>query len=141
MNKPADTATAPSPSAMVKASASPAAVASTKPGTASEETKKMAAALKDGVYQVKGGYTSPAGPEEIDVKLTLKDGVIADATVVSLATHPGSKKFQGQFVGGFKEKVIGKAIDGLEFGAVAGSSLTPKGFNDAVQKIMKQAQS
>jgi uncharacterized protein with FMN-binding domain len=112
--------------------------ATAKPTTA--DSAKMAAAFKDGKYEVKGAYRSPAGPEEIDVTVTLKDGMITDAEVVSLATNPGSQKFQGQFISGYKQLVMGKKIDEVKLDVVAGSSLTPKGFNDAVQQIMTQAQ-
>jgi len=96
---------------------------------------------KDGSYSFVGQYTSPAGPEEIAVSLVLKDDVVVDATVVSKATHEISKKMQGLFVGGFKTQVVGKKIDDVVLDKVSGSSLTPKGWNDAVAKIKAVAKS
>ncbi len=96
-------------------------------------------AYKDGTYEVKGNYTSPGGPEEIDVKLTLTHNLITDATVVSEATRSMSQKFQGEFVDNYKPLVIGKNINEVILTKVSGSSLTPKGFNDAVEKIKQQA--
>mgnify|MGYP001584885202 FL=1 len=96
---------------------------------------------KDGVYEVKGDYVSPGGDEQIDVKLTLKGNVVSEAEVVSLAVRPNSVKFQGQFVAGYKEFVVGKNIDEINIQKVSGSSLTPKGFKDALEKIKVQAKS
>lgn len=94
---------------------------------------------KDGTYESKGQYVSPAGPEEIDVTVTLKDNVITDAVVVSEATARNSVRFQGKFVDGFKPFVIGKNINEVHLTQVSGSSLTPKGFDDALEKIKAQA--
>ncbi len=94
---------------------------------------------KDGVYDVKGDYVSPGGPEEIDVKLTLKNNVVVDSTVTSLAERPKSQMFQGQFVAGYKQYVVGKKLDEINVPKVSGSSLTPKGFNDALNKIKNEA--
>lgn len=94
---------------------------------------------KDGTYDVTGDYTSPAGPEEIEVKLTLKNNVVEDATVVSKATKPISIKMQESFISAFKPVVVGKSIDTLNLDKVGGASLTSKGFNDALEKIKNQA--
>ncbi|MBI4836568.1 MAG: FMN-binding protein [Candidatus Abawacabacteria bacterium] len=96
---------------------------------------------KDGTYSVQGTYISPGGPESIAVKLTVQKGVVTDAEVIPAAVLPMSQRFQGEFVSGYKQLVIGKSIDELNLGRVSGSSLTPKGFNDAVAKIKAQARS
>lgn len=103
-------------------------------------TTIQAASYKDGTYDVKGAYTSPAGPETIDVKLTLKDNVVTDAVVVSEATAPKSKFMQAAFISGYKDMVVGKKINDIHLEKVSGSSLTPMGFNDALEKIKSQAQ-
>lgn len=94
--------------------------------------------VKDGTYQADGNYTSPAGPESIGVKLTLKDGLVSDVIVEVKATHPASKKMQIAFAGGIKEQVIGKKLSDLNITKVAGSSLTGGGFNQALQKIKSE---
>ena len=96
---------------------------------------------KDGVYDVVGEYVSPAGPETIEVKITLKDNVITSADVTAKATAEKSKFMQGLFVSNYKSLVVGKSIQDLKLDKVAGSSLTPKGFNDALEKIKAGAQS
>jgi uncharacterized protein with FMN-binding domain len=96
---------------------------------------------KDGMYTQEGDYTSPGGPEQIEVKLTLKNNVIVESEVVAKAERPKSKFMQGVFIDNYKPLVVGKSINDLNLGKVAGSSLTPQGFNDAVAKIKAEAKS
>lgn len=93
----------------------------------------------DGTYTATGSYTSPGGPEEIGVTLIVKDGIITDSTVEAKATRSESKEYQGIFVENYKSQVVGKSLDSLNLTKVSGSSLTPKGFNDAVEKIKAEA--
>lgn len=104
----------------------------------SAETKKLV--YKDGTYQVIGNYVSPGGPREIDVTVTLQNDIITDSTFVGKADDPMSKRFQGEFGDNYQSQVIGKNIDEIILTKVSGSSLTPKGFNDALSKIKVQAQ-
>lgn len=108
-------------------------------GTAEGAKSEVSAAYKDGTYSTEGNYTSPGGPETIDVTLTIKDGVVTEADVVANATNPGSVMWQGKFVEGYKAEVIGKNLADLELSNISGSSLTPKGFNDALVEIRAQA--
>lgn len=96
---------------------------------------------KNGEFETIGNYTSPGGPEEIDVTITLTDGVISDATVVSKATRDMSKKIQADFIANYKPLVIGRKIDDVMLTKVSGSSLTPKGFNEALEEIKTKAKS
>ncbi|MFM2357956.1 MAG: hypothetical protein RJA61_693 [Candidatus Parcubacteria bacterium] len=93
----------------------------------------------DGTYSSTGIYTSPAGTEEIFVTLVIKNDTVSSGTFEGKATHPTSKKLQGQFSEGFSQAVVGKSIDSLSLTVVNGSSLTPKGFMDALSKIKTQA--
>lgn len=95
---------------------------------------------KDGSYTAVGSYTSPAGGETVTLQVTLKDGIVIDSKVTPHATNAISVKMQTAFVSGFKQFVVGKKIAGIELSKVSGSSLTPKGFNDALAKIKVQAQ-
>lgn len=97
--------------------------------------------VRDGMYTATGNYQSPAKREEIEVTLTVANGIITNSVFVSKATHPTSKLMQGKFSEGFDEAVIGKNINDLSLMVVNGSSLTPKGFMDALGKIKRQAQS
>lgn len=93
----------------------------------------------NGSYDATGNYSSPAGREEIFISLVLKDDIVVSGTFVGKATNPGSVKNQTLFKGGFDQYVIGKNIDSLSLQVVNGSSLTPKGFMDALLKIKAEA--
>jgi hypothetical protein len=95
---------------------------------------------KNGTYSAKGDYTYHSGSEQITISLTLKDDIVTDTTFQAVPSVPMSGKFQKMFSDNYKPMVIGKNIGevcGLD--KVSGSSLTPKGFNDACLKIQAQA--
>ncbi len=115
-------------------------IADTKtPSVAVAEVSIVSATYKDGVYSAIGDYVSPAGPETIDVTLTVAGGVVTDATVDANATNPASVQWQGKFIADYKVQVIGKKLADLSLTNVSGSSLTPKGFNEAVAEIRAEA--
>ncbi len=103
-----------------------------------ENPKDEVSMYKNGEYSADGSYTSPAGEDSIGVTLTLVDGVITAATVTPKAENPTSKKIQNNFAGAFQSSVIGKKIETVSLGKVAGSSLTPQGFNKALEVIKTQ---
>jgi hypothetical protein len=103
--------------------------------------EKKIAAYADGRYSQIGEYTSPGGEEELGVTLTLQNNLIQEVEVEVKATQPISKKMQIDFAENYREMVIGKSIDEVKLVKVSGSSLTPKGFNDALEKIKEQARS
>lgn len=108
--------------------------------TAPSETAE-AGAYKDGTYTAVGNYTSPGGQEELGVTLTVDNGVVTASEVEVKATRPISKERQTDFANNYESLVVGKSIDEISLSKVSGSSLSPKGFNDAVEKIKTQAQS
>lgn len=95
-----------------------------------------------GTYQARGSYTSPGGTTAIDLSLTIDAAGQVTASNASSATdNPTSRQYQAKFISGYKEQVIGKNISQLKLSKVSGSSLTPKGFNDALSDITNQARS
>ncbi len=94
---------------------------------------------KDGTYSAVGVYSAPSGSEDLSVSVTLKNNIINDATVTNIAKNDISKKLQDMFISGYKAVVIGQDINTVKLNKVSGSSLTPKGFNDALDKIKLQA--
>lgn len=94
---------------------------------------------KDGTFKAIGNYTSPGGPESIQVSLTLKNGTVTDSTVQSGANDSEAQQFQNDFIQGYKTFVVGKSVDSIQLSNVSGSSLTPIGFNNALQQIKNQA--
>ena len=99
-----------------------------------------AGAYEDGAYEATGNYVSPGGPREVKVTITIADGKISDSTFEGSATDPASKRFQGEFSQGYKTMIVGKSLDEVNLTKVSGSSLTPKGFMDALTKIKADAQ-
>jgi uncharacterized protein with FMN-binding domain len=109
------------------------------PTSVPEPTESTESTLKDGAYEAMGNYISPAGPESIQVSVTLEDGIITDAEVEPQAVHETSKKMQASFKEGFRELVVGKPITEVKLSKVSASSLTSGGFNEALQKIIEEA--
>ena len=95
----------------------------------------------DGDYSATGNYISPGGAEEIGVTITLEDNVIIESEVEIRAEREISLEMQTDFSENYREQVIGKNIDEVELTKVSGSSLTPQGFNDALEKVRAQAKS
>lgn len=93
----------------------------------------------DGTYTAEGSYQTPETVETVSVTMTLTDDVVTAVEVVGDPTAPESKRFQGQFIDGIAEHVVGKSLDELDVDRVAGSSLTSGGFNQAVVGIKEQA--
>lgn len=125
-------------SASSAASIAPAA-SSAPQAMEATETAATDSAYKNGTYSVTGEYLSPGGQRTIDVELTLIDGNITEIEVTPTATDATSQRFQGEFAEGYKPMVMGKSIDEIELTKVSGSSLTPKGFQDALEKIKAEA--
>ncbi len=128
---------------MVVTESVPATTAESNPATSdmvgSDESAMDASEYVDGTYEATGNYTSPAQEEEVDIVITLADGVVVDAEFVGKATNETSKKMQGLFSKGFTEEVVGKSINEIDLTVVNGSSLTPKGFMDALEKVKTEA--
>lgn len=107
----------------------------------SEASEASDGSYKDGSYEAAGSYRTPGGNEEITVKVTLKNSVIATVDLERDPTTREAEEYQGKFVSGYKELVVGKKIDEVELTRVAGSSLTPNGFNQALETIKNDARS
>ncbi|MDD5318520.1 MAG: calcium-binding protein [Candidatus Pacebacteria bacterium] len=106
----------------------------------SQATKETSGSVyKDGTYSAQGNYNSPGGPESINVTLTIKNDIVTGAGVTAMAKDRTSQRYQGYFISGYKQYVIGKNISTISLDKVSGSSLTPAGFNMAIQKIEVQA--
>lgn len=94
---------------------------------------------RNGEYAAMGTYISPGGPEELEVNLTLEGDIVTEVQITKLATIPTSGFYQEKFGESFKQFVIGKNIENIKLDKIAGSSLTPIGFNEAIEKIKSQA--
>ena len=115
---------------------SPAAADS---GNETNETNETNGTYADGSYSASAEYRTPSTTETLDVTVTLDDGIISDVEVVGHGTNPNSKRYQGEFIGGIADVVVGKSIDEISVDKVAGSSLSSGGFNDAIKQIKAEA--
>ncbi len=93
----------------------------------------------DGTFVATGSYTSPGGSDALSVTLTLKDDTVVAVSLVVKPSNPVSKEWQDTFASGYKVFVVGKKLSDLRLANVSGSSLTPIGFNDALDQIRIQA--
>ena len=98
-----------------------------------------APAYEDGTYTAEGTYSTPESVETISVTVTLENDVITAVEVTGNPSKPESKVYQGKFIGGIADEVVGKDIDEISVSRVAGSSLTSSGFNDAIETIKDDA--
>lgn len=122
-----------------KESSSDSPVASSSSVSSNETTSVSSASFKDGTYSATGSYQTPGGRESIDVTVTLSSGTITEANVIQNATSGEAEEYQGAFVSNFKSQVVGKKINEVSLARVAGSSLTPIGFNNAIDDIESKA--
>lgn len=114
---------------------------SAAPGTGGDGTGPVdtSAEYADGTYTADGPYVAPSGQESITVEITLADDIVTAVTVTPHATEGEQAIHQGEFVDGIAAEVVGKDIDTLNVSRVGGSSLTSKGFNQALATIKAQA--
>ena len=103
------------------------------------ETIKSAVA--DGTYSDNVTYTRPNGNEIVEFSVTVKDGVVTNASVKAQNPVPFSVKFIEGFNSELPTLVVGKKIDSLDIPKqVGGSSLTTAAFKGYVQSIVDKKQ-
>jgi uncharacterized protein with FMN-binding domain len=108
-------------------------------GTGSGATTTSNKTYKDGTYTEPGTYVSPGGTEHISVTLTLASNVITAMKVTTVKADPTATGYEQLFEGGISGATVGKNINTLNIGVVAGSSLTSMGFNRALATIKADA--
>jgi uncharacterized protein with FMN-binding domain len=108
--------------------------------TNSNDTAASSGTYADGTYTATGGYNSPGGAQKINVSVTIKDGVVTDSSVTEGSSDGESQEYQERFISNYKSQVVGKKVDDINLSRVAGSSLTPIGFNNALDQIKDKAE-
>jgi uncharacterized protein with FMN-binding domain len=73
------------------------------------------------------------------VTATLSNNVITAVEVTPHATDPTSLDYQERFADAVPAEVVGRPINEVRVGRLAGSSGTSNGFNAALQQIREQA--
>jgi uncharacterized protein YlzI (FlbEa/FlbD family) len=91
----------------------------------------------NGEYQVEGLYSG--GKKSIIVNVKLTDDAIEQVEVTPNTTIRMSLGLQKKFAAAISGEVVGRSIDEIHLDKLAGSSLTTKGFNDALEKIKSEA--
>lgn len=104
--------------------------ATANPGTSS---------YKDGTYSASASYRTPDSIETIDVSLTVAGGVVTGSSVHQIPTTRDARVYQSYFAENYKPYVVGKKLSDISLSRISGSSLTPQGFNDALDQIKSQA--
>lgn len=108
--------------------------------TSKTTSSQTGGTYKPGTYNATGHYTSPGGNQSITISLSVAaDGTVTDTTATSGAIDRESDEWQGRFINGYKQQVVGKKISDIQLSRVSGSSLTSQGFNEAVDQISQQA--
>lgn len=117
----------------------PTSAATTSPEPAASEAASGASTYEDGTYTAEGSYATPESVETIVVTVTLEGDVVTAVEVTGDPQKRESEQYQGQFIGGIADVVVGQDIDTLSVSRVAGSSLTSGGFNQAIDAIKSEA--
>lgn len=89
----------------------------------------------------KATYINPSRKEqEIEVILTIQDGIVTDSDVKYDGKETGYvNKYQERFDEIYKEEIIGVRLDQIQLSRVGGASLTSEAFNEAVANIISQS--
>ncbi len=98
-----------------------------------------AATYQDGTYTADGTYQTPGGQETLTVTLAVKNGTVTSVKATGSGSTPNAQHYEQAFESGMAAVVVGKQLATLQVGTIAGSSLTPQGFNAAVDKIKTEA--
>ncbi|SJN35237.1 hypothetical protein FM104_08795 [Microbacterium esteraromaticum] len=125
--------------AVLLAGCSGSAEAGTAKADPSPTSTDATAPYADGTYTAEGAYQTPETIEKISVTLTLADDTVTGVEIIGDPIAPETTRYQGQFIAGVSDIVVGKKLDELDVDRVAGSSLTSGGFNQAVVGIKDQA--
>lgn len=95
---------------------------------------------KDGTYNAMGNFYTPDGGEQIGVTVTLVKGNISSVKVDDSSIYNGTSfAYTERFVNGISSVVVGQNIDNVNVGRISGASLTPMGFNNAIETIKANA--
>ena len=103
----------------------------------SKSSVRKSSTYTDGVYTATGQYGGL--PSSITVTVRLASDTICTVQVTPNATDPTSLALQRRFAAAVPTVVVGRPIDEVQVGRLAGSSGTPNGFNAAIRRIREQA--
>ena len=119
--------------------ATPESSTTPTPAASASEEAASSSTYADGTYTAEGSYATPESVETIVVTVTLDDDIITAVDVTGDPQKRESEEYQGRFIGGIADVVVGQDIDQISVSRVAGSSLTSGGFNQAIDTIKSEA--
>jgi uncharacterized protein with FMN-binding domain len=97
-------------------------------------------AYKDGTYSADGSFYTPDGTEQIGVKVTVVSDKITALTIDDSGIYSReSVQYTNRFISGINKLVVGKKLSDVNVSRVSGASLTPIGFNNALDTIKNDA--
>lgn len=106
-----------------------------------EEPQADANEFANGSYTASASYNTPAGAHNLSVTLNVENDQVVWVQASSDGKHPESQEYTERFLGGLDARVVGVPLADLgRLGAVNGASLTPKGFDAALEQIRSQAE-
>ncbi len=95
---------------------------------------------KDGSYTAQGSFDTPSGTEQIGVTVNLASNKITSVSVDDSSIYSGTSfAYTERFINGLNSVIVGKNINTVNVGRISGASLTPMGFNNALDTIKSQA--
>lgn len=91
---------------------------------------------KDGTYSAVGSFPVPGLITKINVTIVVVNDIVTDSSVtIPPGSDPTSTNYDNKFIANYKPFVIGKALSTLSLSKVSAASLTPNGFNNALNQI------
>jgi uncharacterized protein with FMN-binding domain len=127
------------PTTGAAATATPESSTTPTPAASASEEAPSSSTYADGTYTAEGSYATPESVETIVVTVTLESDIITAVDVTGDPQKRESEEYQGRFIGGIADVVVGQDIDQISVSRVAGSSLTSGGFNQAIDTIKSEA--
>jgi hypothetical protein len=116
----------------------PAVSPSSSPAPPSEASGTGATGYEDGTFTARGYYGG--APSYMTFTLTLDEGIITEVESELMPdNNDTSRGYQERFAAALPEEVVGRSVEEVEVGRLAGSSSCGDGFNDALAQIREQA--
>lgn len=129
----ASTPTSPPSSSSAPPSAGPSSAAPSSDAPSTSGTD-----YADGTYTARGYYGG--APSYMTFTVALDDGVITDVSSELMPdNNDTSRGYQERFAAALPDEVVGRSVDEVEVGKLAGASSCGDGFNDALAQIREQA--
>ena len=111
----------------------------TTPTVTSTNNQNNSTSYKDGSYSADGSYLVSDKQETIKLSLDISNNKITSASITPINVSHDSQFYINMFQQGFTSLVVGKNIDDVNLTVVNGASLTPNGFNEALNAIKLKA--